>query len=338
MPTSVNDQGDQHLVVHSLTVHGGINSPEMGTIKTKVVKSEADIGEIGVELTDRPTFAEVDSAIDQALAGEVYGQPPDVVAASAQARQDYIEVRWSIAAAEVSGDAPASFILQRSKDGGSTWYDTSGVLNGTARVQGSVYAWQFARASDGYPEPTANYGWAPLSSYRFRVKAVNAAGVESLGWATASSVDVTGYKTWKPTVPAPSARTAMRTISLSWPEESAAYARLRFEAQVSKDNSTWYEPASGLDIYANEDNWRQDADLSADRDLSTPEWTQAMPLSGQASGLPVDTTYYFRFRTVLDCPQAADDVPNGLYQTADGPPHGAPRSRRWRRRRAPPTW
>lgn len=66
MATTVNDQGDQHLVVHSLTVHSGINSPEMGAIKTKVIRSQADIEQIGVDLTARPTYEEIpDLAVTQ---------------------------------------------------------------------------------------------------------------------------------------------------------------------------------------------------------------------------------------------------------------------------------
>jgi hypothetical protein len=242
------------------------------------------------------------------ILGGVYGNaiptaaPANVLTLTAKAYQDYIQLTWPEPSGATLSSNPVGYILQRSVDGGATWKDVSGATDGLYRVQGSVYNWQFSRASEGYPEKTENKGWAPLSSYRFRVKAVNAAGVASAGWATASSVDATDYKGWMPSAPSPSGRTAMRTASLSWAEELAAYGRLRFELQISNDNIAWYQPASGLDVYASEDNWRQSATADLFNEVSMPAWTQALPLSGQTADNPEDTTYYYRVRTVLDCP------------------------------------
>lgn len=227
--------------------------------------------------------------------------PPDVINITAIAYKDYIEVRWIPQSGDVISINAALFILQRSTDGGTTWRDVSGTIDGDAKVQGTVYAFYFDRTTDGYPEKTEDKGWAPLSSYQFRVKAVNSAGVSSLGWKTCISVDASKYKTWIPTKPSGSSRTGMRTTTVSWPEEFNAYDRLRFDVQISKNAIDWYKPATGLDVYGDEENWRQDDEAGAFIEVYSPEWTQSLPLEGQSLGLPTDTTYYYRVRTVLDC-------------------------------------
>lgn len=227
--------------------------------------------------------------------------PLNVAEVAAKANENDVSIEWFTSMNGSAANTASGYVVQRSKDNGASWHDTAGIADGSTTIQGTKYEWPFDRSVDGYPEKSNCQGWIPLSSYRFRVKAVNQSGLLSAAWTTAM-VDVTGYKTWMPTQPAPGARTSMRTAALSWAEEQSAYGRLRFEVQISKDNATWFEPATGLDVYASEDNWRQSSTANLDKDVSAPEWTQALPLAGQAAGLPVDTTYYFRVRTVLDCP------------------------------------
>ncbi|HAR37297.1 MAG TPA: hypothetical protein DCS09_01210 [Porphyromonadaceae bacterium] len=249
---------------------------------------------------------------------ELAAAPPDIPSITAIALQDYIRLQWVEPTGSTPSANPVGYIVQRSRDNGATWRDITDTVDGLARIQGSVYAWNFNRGVDGYPEATANYGYSPLSGYRFRVKAVNAAGTASLGW-TACTVNASQYRSWRPTVPAGGgSRSSMRTAAISWNREANAYGFLRYEIQVRRTSAPpggdtqWYAPAAGLNAYGTELEYK--AGVSGlEFDLTSEEWTQSLPLSGQAAGTPSDTSYEFRVRTVIDVPQAADDMPNGLY-------------------------
>jgi hypothetical protein len=228
--------------------------------------------------------------------------PASVVSLTAKAFQDSIHLEWVPPTGNTIASNPVAFILQRSKDGGSTWADVSGTVDGTTQVKGSTYEWLFDRGTDGYPEKTVNAGWTQLALYAFRIKAVNSGGVASVAWTTRPSVDMTAYRSWLPLPPTVSGSAWFRNVSLSWHESIDYYPALRAEVQVSLDNSNFYEPATSLSSYTSENNWRQDATLGNVCQVYGNSFAHAVPLSGQAIGVPIDTMYYYRVRYVLDCP------------------------------------
>jgi len=246
--------------------------------------------------------------------------PGTVTNLSAVAYQDYIKMNMTIPAGAVS------YIFQRSKDEGASWEDITGTADGEAACSESGYMWPFNRATDKYPEKTLELsGVAPLSKYRFRAKASNVLGQTSASWSSTVPVDDTAYKTWKPVAPTGAAsQTAMRAASISWVKPDV-YNIARHEVQISKDNTTWFEPAVGLNVYpetveevlvSNEGNWRQSNTANLFKTTPIEQWNQELPLEGQGAGLAVNTVYYYRMRTVVDVPQAADDAPNGVYASS----------------------
>jgi len=69
---------------------------------------------------------------------EVKKEPPNVSTIVAIAIKDYIRVEWTDNGGADLSDQAVGYILQRSKDSGTTWYDLAGNPNGDARIQGTL--------------------------------------------------------------------------------------------------------------------------------------------------------------------------------------------------------
>ncbi len=235
---------------------------------------------------------------------DLYDTPDAVTSVTAVASRDGIRVLPVIPASSTPAKGVVALILQRSRDGGSNWYDTAGVLNGSAKVSPGVYDWAFSRSSDGYPEASGSaQPWIALSNYRFRAKAVNAAGVVSATWATSGAPDTSAYGTWLPSQPSGGAgSSAQRTVTARVAAPAATvYSPARWEVQISKDaGANGYEPYEGTDVIVDETRWRASATAGLFKQVSVPQWTGTMPLDGQTIGNPINTAYYFRFRLVTD--------------------------------------
>jgi hypothetical protein len=256
----------------------------------------------------------IDGAVYRAIANRGYGEEfniddwvavtipidsldpplPDIQTLQLVAGVDGIHMRWTGILGNVK------YILQRSTDGGSIWFDTNGDAGGKFAVAGNTYTWLFNRATDGYPEKTADHGYVPLSQYQFRIKAV-AFVKESENWLTAATIDTSAYLTWWPGALSGQSETAMRAASISW-ARPAVYGVLRYEIQIMlSGGSVWYEPAIGLDVYESEDNWRQGISQGV-KTATFEQWNQELPLAGQDDGDSKNTTYLYRVRVVLNVP------------------------------------
>ena len=240
--------------------------------------------------------------INQTLAGQNRDQtiPLNPLALEAKAYIDGIYIRIIPADSGTLLQQAVKYRIQRSTDEGSTWYDINGVLNGSATIENSQYFWQFNRSVDGYPEASGNpEPWPPLSSYRFRIKAVNSIGTEAPDWLYISSVDTSQYGTWLPPQPTVGGGiSAMREVRAMVDPPANVFGIIGYDIQISKDQVNWYKPALGLDVYASEENFKQ-GNIGEWRRISVPQWTQSVPLENQATD-PQATTYYFRFRIVTD--------------------------------------
>lgn len=254
---------------------------------------------------------------DRPTIGEIKTPPPDITTLTAKAYKDLIQLSFDYPTPSNLNNTPSGIVLQYSKDSGSTWFDVARVQNGESVIEPcKIYSFNIDRSFDGYPEASGTATpWSPLSNWKFRAKLVNAAGTKSVNWKDSGPVDTSIYGTWLPTKPTGgTAQTAMRDAKIQVePPASNVYGVKRWEVQISKDGTNWYKPASGLDVYASVDNWRQAATLNAYREISINQWAQSLPLGGQNTNNPVNTSYKYRFRLVTERPGTT--VPTGYVNS-----------------------
>ncbi|QQO10212.1 phage tail protein [Breznakiella homolactica] len=223
--------------------------------------------------------------------------PDDVQTVEAYAQRGHIRITIRFPYMEEQRNNIKAYIIQRSTDQGKTWVDSQGEKDGFAPAAAKEYLWKFDRNVDGYPEKTGAGTWTSLDNYRYRVKAVNVSNTLSENWTYCGTVDTSEYKTWIPGVPVMVMASAGRTVSISIDQQDW-YGAAGAEFQINRDNgTTWYAPRlEANDVHQNEDAWRGTKDsvfYSASGQL-----TQSLPLEGQSRGLPKNTTYYYRARTV----------------------------------------
>lgn len=258
------------------------------------------------------------------IAGQPTDRPAGVQNLYARAEKEAVVVTWDPASGTTVRTAAIAYILERSTNAGATWYDTDGVLDDgsitPARITGNPYAWAFDRATDGYPEAvTDSQGYAALDQYRFRIKAVNAAGVASLNWTTLELVVTDGYGTWLPSAPTGGVGSSSgRGGKVNW-DDSSVYGLARYEIQIALESADpmWYKPAQGLSAYASEDNYRQSAIVGDVRAVTISQFTQTLPLNGQNDDPPnpSSTAYIYRVRAVST--REWTGAEGGSYEEAD---------------------
>lgn len=261
----------------------------------------------------------------EGIAGQPTDHPADVSSLAAKAGKESIVITWDPITGTTVRTTAVGYYLERSQDEGVLWYDVSGVLDdGTivpTMVTANPFPWEFNRDTDGYPEAvTDNQGYIALDKYRFRIKAVNAAGVASANWTTLEMVDAASYGTWRPSAPVNCVgSTANRTVKLDW-ADSSVYGLLRYEVQVARESAdpSWYEPSLGLDVRASEDNYRQSIVVGAKKHVSISQFTHAVPFAGQNDDPPnpSDTAYIYRVRSVSDRDWTGAEQAG--YEKADG--------------------
>lgn len=104
MPSTRLDHGDKHLTVHSLTVlSGGINSPDIATIKTRIARADSVStiieGRVGGVENDiaviAPRVADVEAAVSE-KARVFYSQPTEAYSVGDLWIQDGILYRSTV--------------------------------------------------------------------------------------------------------------------------------------------------------------------------------------------------------------------------------------------------
>jgi hypothetical protein len=141
-----------------------------------------------------------------------------------------------------------------------------------------------------------------LGNYTVQIQAVNAEVPNQSPKASTTIKPVeTSYGTWLPPEPVLALTSAGRTITII-PRPFSHYGAAGVEYQINKAaptaDLTWYAPAFP-DIVAaqsNEAAWKATAGGVAYEPGG--QLTQMLPLQGQASGIPVNTTYQYRARAV----------------------------------------
>lgn len=242
--------------------------------------------------------------------------PLNPIVVDAKAFIDGIYVHVTPAAGGTILEQASQYIVQRSTDQGTTWFDLNGVLNGSTKVSNTQFQWPFNRLTDGFPEASGDpEPWVPISYYRLRIKAVNSIGIENPNWVYINSIDTSSYGTWLPLQPTGGGGiSAMREVRVMVDVPENVFGICGYEIQISKDQQNWYKPAVGLDVYASEDNWKQ-GNIGEYRRISMPQWSQSVPLEEQDTS-PKNTTYFFRIRIVTDRPYVSG-TPSG-YVNSNG--------------------
>lgn len=202
-----------------------------------------------------------------------------------------------------------------------------------ASVQGSTFFSAFNRDIDGYPETVANGG--TLNSMPVVVRSITNEDLTGTN-GYSSSVDVSGYLTWKPAVPSIATRVNSRAVTISWDTSVKNYGTRVAHLQIAKGYTvdgegeivlvadpsglTRYAPALGLDPAASYENYKEGA-AGGYLERSGNIVTFTLPLYGQNEAEPIsrDTPYYFWVRLAVKVPTtAAPNAENvGAYSGAE---------------------
>lgn len=153
----------------------------------------------------------------------------------------------------------------------------------------------FDRETDGYPEADDLNG--EESVWFFRCRITNQYGNDS-EWSRKMAVQTTGtYGTWALNAPAVNASVTSRyvTLKLSQPPRADGkelYGNTRYRVEVMRPDidHDYYKPATGLNPYAAEDNYKDGSGYV----ISDGTYVQVMPLKGQDTELIENTLYMFR--------------------------------------------
>lgn len=232
-----------------------------------------------------------------AITGTLSTAPATPASLTARAVQDGIILLAAPGGSPGLDNSAAYYRYQVSRDGGLTW-----PRDWTAAAQAE---YRFDRDVDGYPDS--------VSLYRARVKAVSAAGVESVSWLTVS-VDGTGYLGWTPGTPGVSGAADNRTAELRLVQAAGYYGHSRFEVQIQRDGdgANWYAPGDSGAARSSETAYRSTLNGYATAYADT--FAQTLPLINQAVGLPVNTSYLYRIRAVVAMPTTA--APDAVARSA----------------------
>lgn len=126
----------------------------------------------------------------------------------------------------------------------------------------------------------------------------------------AAEIDVSGYLTYIPAVPASYPSASGRNANLSWDAQDKVYDFTGCEIQIAKaysvadgkmipitdeDGLEWYAPALGLNPYESLDNYRR-GDAGGYLEVKGLSVSFTLPLFGQDGGGAEDTPYAFRLR------------------------------------------
>jgi len=153
----------------------------------------------------------------------------------------------------------------------------------------------FDRETDGYPEADDLNG--EESVWFFRCRITNQYGNDS-EWSRKMAVQTAGtYGTWALNAPAVNASVTSRyvTLKLSQPPRADGkelYGNTRYRVEVMRPDidHDYYKPATGLNPYAAEDNYKDGSGYV----ISDGTYVQVMPLKGQDTELIENTLYMFR--------------------------------------------
>jgi hypothetical protein len=297
---------DMRIILHLIDEGAGIHTADSGEIPDydSMISRPPQVTDYVDQEYIKNKFAELEEKTNGAVKGaDFQGYPPDITSMAAIAVRDGVNLSIVAPASTEPAQGYVGYIVQRSQDSGSTWYDKDDAEDGVATVPPGPYSWLFSRSTDGYPEKTGDASpWIALSNYRFRVKGVNAAGVASENWTYSGAPNVDQYTSWLSGTPTNARGTSTQRAVVIRVDTlgTSVYGYAGCDVEVSKNSTNWYEPQSSLDVYASEDNWRQsDTENNFKRILET-QYQTILPLEGQDDGLSENTTYYFRFRYVTD--------------------------------------
>ena len=152
----------------------------------------------------------------------------------------------------------------------------------------------FDRNIDDYPEAEILNG--TNSVWYFRCRVVNSYGNVS-EWSKKKSVNTDNYGTWVLNTPAVNASVTSRyvTLKLSQPPRAdgkEVYGNTKYRVEVMRPDidNDYYKPATGLNPYAAEDNYKDGSGYV----ISDGTYVQVMPLKGQDTELIENTLYMFR--------------------------------------------
>ncbi len=272
-------------------------SASIPEFRSNLTRRQPSAGAVSIDTLPQITMEDV-AAVSKATAEKLMdgstllaSRPAAVYALAASAGMDSVTVAWGFSGSGVSNTVLA-FHVELSRNSGGDWTEISSSPAREAR-------YVFDRSRDGFPEAE------DLSKWRFRVTAENICNLR--GDATVCSVDTGTYGTWRLQKPSVQARVSGRsvTLSLSQPPRSdgrAVYGAVRHRVRVklTDGGDGFFCPASGLDPYADEDNWR-DTEPGAESADCGSLFQQVMPLRGQnaadADGNPLpcpeDTAYTY---------------------------------------------
>ena len=293
----IKDNGDGTFDCTFIPYQAGVYTADKGTVPefdSKITVPNFEYAEIP---NNYATQEDISSAIQNLSQGSSI-KPDDITELSAKAMKDGIQINYGFSGTGVANNIKV-LIVELKKDGGE--FKSVVLSNGI---------FLFDRAIVGYPESNV------LSTWKFRAKIKNIYGNESEHWKECS-VDTSHYGTWVLQSPIVQPSVSHRFVSLAFgqpprSDNKDVYGAITHTVQIRKPATdpanTWYKPATALDPYVAENNYKEgDGIVQAGN-----SYTQTLPLTGQneTPPAPQNTLYQFRVTAQNEAGQSTATVIN----------------------------
>lgn len=249
---------------------------------------------------DLVTHEELEEVVDNMQSGNIpIGKPDAPRAVVAIAGKDGINLLCTVWGDGLRNELKSVTWIITKPDGTSK----------TLKTRGTAGTYYFDRITDGYPEAPELDTW---NISAFVENMYSKVSEES----TPTTINTENYGTWKLQAPGVTVRESQRVVSLIMTQPARAdnrkvYGDITHEIKIKRltepADVEFYKPATAANPWEAESNYKDGKGVI----VAGNSYSQTLPLRGQESNLPIDTTYTFSIVAKNEAGISNETIVNG---------------------------